>query len=132
MVRNTEEMLKLVRRTSRSLLRFGGSEVEDHCAGGDSDCAAGHGERHSAGAGPGDGRDCAGADPGRLQPIDHFDVFGGNMASLPLLIYTELMNPEEAGRMRVWGAALTLILLLTVLYVMAAVVIRYLNRRRSR
>ena len=62
----------------------------------------------------------------------NFDVFGGNMASLPLLIYTELMNPEEAGRMRVWGAALTLILLLTVLYVMAAVVIRYLNRRRSR
>lgn len=62
----------------------------------------------------------------------NFDVLGGNMASLPLLIYTELMNPEEAGRMRVWGAALTLILLLTVLYVMAAVVIRYLNRRRSR
>jgi len=62
----------------------------------------------------------------------NFDVFGGNMASLPLLIYTELMNPESAGRLRVWGAALTLILLLALLYVVAAVVIRYLNRRRSR
>ena len=62
----------------------------------------------------------------------NFDVFGGNMASLPLLIYTELMNPEEAGRRRVGGAARPRILLLTVLYVMAAVVIRYLNRRRSR
>lgn len=62
----------------------------------------------------------------------NFDVFGGNMASLPLLIYTELVNPEDAGRMRVWGAALTLILLLAGLYLMAAAVIRYLNRRRSR
>lgn len=62
----------------------------------------------------------------------NFDVFGGNMASLPLLIYTELVNPEDAGRQRVWGAALTLILLLAVLYVMAALVIRHLNRRRSR
>lgn len=62
----------------------------------------------------------------------NFDVFQGNMASLPLLIYTELINPESAGRLRVWGAALTLILLLTVLYVFAALVVRYLNRRRSR
>lgn len=62
----------------------------------------------------------------------NFDVFGGNMASLPLLIYTELVNPEDAGRMRVWGAALTLILLLAGLYLMAAAVIGYLNRRRSR
>ncbi len=62
----------------------------------------------------------------------NFDVFSGNMASLPLLIYTELVNPEPAGRMRVWGAALTLILLLALLYVVAALVITYLNRRRSR
>ena len=39
------------------------------------------------------------------------------MASLPLLIYTELTNPQAAGRLRVWGAALTLILLVAVLYV---------------
>ena len=41
----------------------------------------------------------------------NFDVFDGNMASLPLLIYTELINPEAAGALRVWGAALTLILI---------------------
>ncbi len=34
------------------------------------------------------------------------------MASLPLLIYQELTNPEAAGPARVWGAALTLILLI--------------------
>jgi phosphate transport system permease protein len=61
----------------------------------------------------------------------NFDAFDGNMASLPLLIYTELINPEDAGRMRVWGAALTLILLVAFLYLAAAFVIRFLNRNRS-
>lgn len=60
----------------------------------------------------------------------NMDVFEGNMASLPLLIYTELINPEEAGRMRVWGAALTLILLVAVMYVGAAFINRFLNRNR--
>lgn len=62
----------------------------------------------------------------------NFDVFEGNMASLPLLIYTELINPEAAGRLRVWGAALTLIVLVALLYVIAGFIIRYLNRNRSR
>lgn len=60
----------------------------------------------------------------------NYDPFDGNMASLPLLIYTELINPEEAGRLRVWGAALTLILLVAVMYVGAAFVNRFLNRNR--
>ena len=60
----------------------------------------------------------------------NYDPFDGNMASLPLLIYTELINPEEAGRMRVWGAALTLILIVAALYVAAAFVIRFLTRNR--
>jgi phosphate transport system permease protein len=59
------------------------------------------------------------------------DVFDGNMASLPLLIYTELGNPESAGRLRVWGAALTLILLVGVLYVGAALITRWLGRNRA-
>jgi phosphate transport system permease protein len=61
----------------------------------------------------------------------NFDAFSGNMASLPLLIYTELTNPEAAGRMRVWGAALTLILLIAALYVAAAFINRYLTRNRT-
>ncbi len=61
----------------------------------------------------------------------NYDPLEGNMASLPLLIYTELINPEEAGRMRVWGAALTLILIVAGLYIAAAFVIRFLNRNRA-
>ena len=60
----------------------------------------------------------------------NYDAFNGNMASLPLLIYTELINPEAAGRLRVWGAALTLILLVAALYVAAAFINRYLTRNR--
>jgi phosphate transport system permease protein len=60
----------------------------------------------------------------------NMDIFEGNMASLPLLIYTELINPEEAGRLRVWGAALTLILLVALMYVGAAFVNRFLTRNR--
>jgi phosphate transport system permease protein len=61
----------------------------------------------------------------------NYDPSNGNMASLPLLIYTELINPEAAGRLRVWGAALTLILLVAALYVAAAFINRYLNRNRA-
>ena len=61
----------------------------------------------------------------------NFDVFHGNMASLPLLIYTELKNPEAAGAMRVWGSALTLILIVALLYVLAGFVNRFLTRNRS-
>lgn len=54
----------------------------------------------------------------------NFDVFQGNMASLPLLIYTELTNPLPAGQYRIWGAALTLILIIGVLYLAAALLAR--------
>ena len=48
------------------------------------------------------------------------DIFNGNMASLPLLIYTELTNPEHAGYLRIWGAAMTLIILVAVINLLAA------------
>ncbi|MEV6320919.1 phosphate ABC transporter permease PstA [Nocardia sp. NPDC051787] len=60
----------------------------------------------------------------------NMNIFDGNMASLPLLIYQELANPEAAGRARVWGAALTLILIIALLYLAAAVVNRLLTRNR--
>ncbi len=60
----------------------------------------------------------------------NMDAFEGNMASLPLLIFTELVNPEEAGDLRVWGAALTLILIIAALYLGAAFINRYLTRNR--
>lgn len=58
------------------------------------------------------------------------NMFDGNMASLPLMIYQELANPEAAGRERVWGAALTLILLIAAMYAAAAVVNKLLTRNR--
>jgi phosphate transport system permease protein len=60
----------------------------------------------------------------------NLDVFHGNMASLPLLIYTELTNPEHAGFLRVWGAALTLIVIVGAINLSAAA-IRFLTTRRQ-
>lgn len=59
----------------------------------------------------------------------NLDVFHGNMASLPLLIYTELTNPEHAGFLRVWGAALTLIIVVATIN-LAAAMIRFVATRR--
>jgi phosphate transport system permease protein len=58
------------------------------------------------------------------------NIFNGNMASLPLLIYTELDNPEHAGFLRVWGAALTLIIVVAVVYLVAAAASRLMAIRR--
>jgi phosphate transport system permease protein len=60
----------------------------------------------------------------------NFDIFHGNMASLPLLIYSELNNPEHAGFLRVWGAALTLIIVVAVVYLVAALASRLIILRR--
>lgn len=60
----------------------------------------------------------------------NFDVLHGNMASLPLLIYTELTNPEHAGFLRIWGAALTLIIIVGVINLIAAATRFLANRRR--
>ncbi|MBW0017241.1 MAG: phosphate ABC transporter permease PstA [Mycobacterium sp.] len=58
------------------------------------------------------------------------DIFDGNMASLPLLIYTELTNPQHAGFLRIWGAALTLILVVTAINLLAGVFRLLATRRR--
>jgi phosphate transport system permease protein len=60
----------------------------------------------------------------------NFNIFNGNMASLPLLIYSELNNPEHAGFLRVWGAALTLIIVVALVYLVAAVANRVIALRR--
>lgn len=54
----------------------------------------------------------------------NFNVLKGNMASLPLLIYTQLINPTPAGQLRVWGSALTLIILIAIIITIAGVVAR--------
>jgi phosphate transport system permease protein len=60
----------------------------------------------------------------------NLDIFHGNMASLPLLIYTELTNPEHAGYLRIWGAALTLIIVVAVINLLAAAFRFVATRRR--
>ena len=60
----------------------------------------------------------------------NYNIFDGNMASLPLLIYTELTNPEHAGVLRIWGAALTLIIVVAVTNLLAAAAARVLATRR--
>ncbi|MGD1170201.1 phosphate ABC transporter permease PstA [Mycobacterium seoulense] len=60
----------------------------------------------------------------------NLDIFHGNMASLPLLIYTELTNPEHAGFLRIWGAALSLIIMVAVINLIAAATRFVATRRR--
>ncbi|MGH3793570.1 MAG: phosphate ABC transporter permease PstA [Pseudonocardiaceae bacterium] len=55
----------------------------------------------------------------------NFDVFKGNMASLPLMIYNELLNPTQAGEQRLWGAALTLIIVIMFFNLLATVIARF-------
>jgi phosphate transport system permease protein len=60
----------------------------------------------------------------------NYDIFHGNMASVPLLIYSELTNPEHAGFLRIWGAALSLIIIVAVMNLLAGVFRFVSNRRR--
>ncbi|AEA22731.1 phosphate ABC transporter permease PstA [Pseudonocardia benzenivorans] len=53
-------------------------------------------------------------------PFINFDIFQGNMASLPLLMTVERSNPTDAGADRLWGAAITLILIITLFQLLAA------------
>ncbi|MGH3625697.1 MAG: phosphate ABC transporter permease PstA [Sciscionella sp.] len=55
----------------------------------------------------------------------NYDILNGNMTSLPLLIYNQFTNPTEAGQLRIWGAALTLIILIVILNLVAAVISRF-------
>jgi phosphate transport system permease protein len=55
----------------------------------------------------------------------NFDVSSGNMASLPLMIYNELLNPTPAGTQRLWGAALTLIIVIMFFNLLATVIARF-------
>ncbi|MET3862421.1 phosphate transport system permease protein [Dietzia sp. 2505] len=50
----------------------------------------------------------------------NYNVLEGNMASLPLLIFNQLSNPNEAGQFRIWGAALTLIIVIALANILAA------------
>ncbi|SFP74366.1 phosphate transport system permease protein [Amycolatopsis arida] len=50
----------------------------------------------------------------------NYDPFSGNMASLPLLMTQELNTLNDVGQARVWGAAVTLILIITAINLLAS------------
>jgi phosphate transport system permease protein len=54
----------------------------------------------------------------------NYDPFGGNMASLPLYMNSERLTINEIGEARVWGAAVTLILIITVINLLATLISR--------
>ncbi|MFD4468792.1 phosphate ABC transporter permease PstA [Rhodococcus sp. NPDC058505] len=60
----------------------------------------------------------------------NFDMWGGEMGSLPGVMVAEMNNPTAAGSNRIWGAALTLILLIAVLNIVAKL-IGHLSRVRK-
>ncbi|MFE3293517.1 phosphate ABC transporter permease PstA [Rhodococcus sp. NPDC059234] len=64
-------------------------------------------------------------------PFINFDMFNGEMGSLPGVMVAEMNNPTPAGTDRIWGAALTLIMLIAVLNI-AAKAIGHLSRVRSK
>ncbi|WP_026423190.1 phosphate ABC transporter permease PstA [Actinokineospora inagensis] len=54
----------------------------------------------------------------------NYDPFDGNMASLPLLMTAERLTTNAVGEARVWGAAVTLILIITVFNLLGSLISR--------
>ncbi|MGM1061076.1 phosphate ABC transporter permease PstA [Saccharothrix sp. Mg75] len=59
-------------------------------------------------------------------PYINYNLFDGPMASLPLLMTSERNNPTQAGFDRIWGAAITLVLIITLFNLLATVISRWL------
>jgi phosphate transport system permease protein len=59
-------------------------------------------------------------------PFINYNLFDGPMASLPLLMTAERNNPTQAGFERIWGAAITLVLIITLFNLLATVISRWL------
>ncbi|GAA3880354.1 phosphate ABC transporter permease PstA [Saccharothrix violaceirubra] len=59
-------------------------------------------------------------------PFINYNLFDGPMASLPLLMTVERNNPTDAGFDRIWGAAITLVLIITLFNLLATLLSRLL------
>ncbi|NKR61752.1 phosphate ABC transporter permease PstA [Rhodococcus hoagii] len=64
-------------------------------------------------------------------PFINFNLFGGEMGTLPGVMVAEMNNPTDAGSNRIWGAALTLILLIAVLNIIAKVIGHFASVRNK-
>ncbi|WP_156754500.1 phosphate ABC transporter permease PstA [Actinokineospora pegani] len=54
----------------------------------------------------------------------NYDPFAGSMASLPLLMNSERLTTNDVGEARVWGAAVTLILIITLFNLLGSLISR--------
>jgi phosphate transport system permease protein len=65
----------------------------------------------------------------------NFNVFKGEMASLPLLMnnerVTNSMNPGSVGFDRIWGAALTLVIIIALINLLASVISRLVAPKKK-
>ncbi|MFD9888350.1 phosphate ABC transporter permease PstA [Amycolatopsis sp. NPDC059027] len=65
----------------------------------------------------------------------HWDIFNGEQASLPLLMnnerVTNSMNPGSVGYDRIWGAALTLVLIIALINLLATVFSRIVAPKKK-
>lgn len=64
-------------------------------------------------------------------PFINFNLFGGEMGTLPGVMVAEMNNPTDAGSNRIWGAALTLILLIAILNIVAKVIGHFTSVRNK-
>lgn len=62
-------------------------------------------------------------------PFINTDMFKGEMGTLPGLMVDQMNNPTDAGSWRIWGAALTLILVIAILNIIAKLVGRFSSVR---
>jgi phosphate transport system permease protein len=65
----------------------------------------------------------------------NFDIFKGEMASLPLLMnnerVTNTMTPGSVGFDRIWGAALTLVIIIALINLLATVISRLVAPKKK-
>ncbi|WP_020669463.1 phosphate ABC transporter permease PstA [Amycolatopsis nigrescens] len=68
-------------------------------------------------------------------PYNNYDIFQGEMASLPLLMnnerVTNSMAPGSVGFERIWGAALTLVLIIALINLLATVIARLVAPKKK-
>ncbi|MBB3037340.1 phosphate ABC transporter permease PstA [Hoyosella altamirensis] len=61
----------------------------------------------------------------------NYNMLEGEMGSLPGMMIAELNNPSGPGRDRLWGAALTLVLIIALLNIVANLISRYTGAKKK-
>ncbi|PPK67788.1 phosphate ABC transporter permease PstA [Actinokineospora auranticolor] len=62
----------------------------------------------------------------------NYDPFAGNMSSLPLLMTSERLTTNDVGEARVWGAAVTLIIIITIFNLLGSLISRLTSLKTTK